>query len=334
MALLIIAAGFFYYSQMKNQYLKNEEFSIINYARTLKMSGDVSEFGKEYRYKKIDKRFKHFDIKNFQMKDGKFVKYIPRNKFEGYFEILKSTKNFEKKLSDLRVKLSIVEILLLLVFAYISYRLAKNALLPLKKSIQTLDKFAKDLIHDLNTPVTSIRLNMKILQKDPNFAKNRALSRINRSAHTISELYENLTILLEEKTFQLSKTDIFDIVDEVVQVQKQIYPHIKFQVLKSRFIAKTNKKAMKQILQNIISNACKYNTKSGYVKIYAKDNSLYIEDNGQGIQNPDKIFERSFSENSGSGIGLDIVKRVAIALNIDIKVTTSSSGTTFILTMS
>ncbi|MEA1891948.1 MAG: ATP-binding protein [Campylobacterota bacterium] len=39
---------------------------------------------------------------------------------------------------------------------------------------------------------------------------------------------------------------------------------------------------MKQILQNIISNACKYNAKDGYVKIYTQNNMLHVLDNGSG----------------------------------------------------
>ncbi len=330
-ALLMLFAGFFYYNQTKNQYLQNEEFSVINFARALKMGESVKNFSKEYNYKKIYKRFEHFDIKNFKIKDGSFIKYIPGKKHEGYLEIFKSTKKYEQKLFVLKIEILIVELLLLLLFALISYNLAKNAVSPLKKSIQMLDKFTKDLIHDLNTPITSIKLNMKLLQKDLNFTDNKALKRIDRSIYTISELYENLTILLEEKTFQLTTVNLFDIVSEVIQIQKQIYLHIEFKISKKPFFVKTNSKAIKQILQNLISNACKYNSKNGYVKIYSKDNALYIEDNGKGIQNPHKIFERSFSENNSSGIGLDIVKRVAFALNIQINVISSSNGTTFIL---
>jgi len=58
---------------------------------------------------------------------------------------------------------------------------------------------------------------------------------------------------------------------------------------------------------------------------------LYIEDSGKGIKEPAKIFQRSYSDEKSSGIGLDIVNRLAIAMNIDIKVKTKSQGSIFIL---
>ena len=174
-------------------------------------------------------------------------------------------------------------------------------------------------------------LNMRLLKKDPNFSKNTALKRVYRGVHTISELHENLTILLQEETFQLENIEVFDIVDEVIAMHKPLYPNINFLIEPFWLTCKTNPKALKQILQNIISNACKYNRKDGFVKIYAKGNSLYIQDSGKGIEKPEKIFDRSFSGEKSSGIGLDIVKRLAFALNIKVAVSSDSSGTTFTL---
>ena len=330
---MILAVGLFYFMQMKGQYLKNEEFSVIQYARNIKMGNDLSKYSKEYRYLTPDIVFKHFDIKNFKKTNHEFVKYVPRDRLGRVFEVFKSTKNYEDKIFDLRLKIAFAQMILLFLFAFISYRLAKNALKPLQKSVATLDKFAKDLIHDLNTPVTAIKLNMKLLKNDPNFKSSKALHRIDRSVYTISDLHENLTILLQEETFQIQDTELFDIAQEIVQTQKQIFPNIYFSIANFSLKAKINPKAMMQILQNIISNACKYNSKDGSVKIYAKENRLYIEDNGKGIKNPQKIFDRSFSEKNSSGIGLDIVKRLAKSMDIKISVESNEKGSIFILTM-
>ena len=330
-AILILAVGFFYFLQMKNQYLNTEEFSMIKYAREIKMGNDLSKFSDEYKHVFPKKTFQYIDIKNFTTTKDRFIKFIPLNKHGKYFEIIKSTKSFDKKIFELKSKIAIVQLILLMIFAFISYRLAKNALLPLEQSILTLDRFAKDLIHDLNTPVTSMKLNIKLLKKDVKFGDNRALERLNKSVHTISELHENLTILLQEETFQMQETDITNIAKEVIQIQQQIYPNINFSIDNSPLMAKINTNAMKQILQNIISNACKYNSKNGFVKIYTKEKKLYIEDSGRGIENSQKIFERSFSDKNSSGIGLDIVKRLATSMDIDIEVQSGSKGSIFIL---
>ena len=330
-ASLILVAGFLYFTQMRNQYLNAEAYSVIGYARAIKMGNDLEPYKDKFSYIVERKNFKNFNIENFTRIGDEFIKYVPKSRGGVYFKISKSTKSFDKKVKALRYKIHLAQLLLLILFGFISYVLAKNAIKPLQQSISTLDKFIKDLIHDLNTPITAIKLNMKLLQKDSQFANNKALQRVNKGVHSISELHENLTILLQEETFQVDRVNIFNIVDEVVAMHKTLYPNINFILEHFTLMAKTNPQALKQILQNIISNACKYNRKDGYVKIYTRGDSLYIQDSGKGIEKPEKIFERSFSGENSSGIGLDIVKRLASALNIAIDVKSSSGGTIFVL---
>jgi two-component system OmpR family sensor kinase len=330
-AFLILAAGHLYFSQMKFHYLKAEEFSMIEYARHIKMGGKLTNYTQDYNYKFVKVPNQHIDISNFSINEKVFSKYLPMNHNLDYLLVYKSKKHFENSVWELKKRVIIVQIFLLFIFAIISYVLAKNALKPLNESIVKLDKFAKDLIHDLNTPVTSMKLNMKLLQKVPEIQKHKAWARLHRSVHDISELHENLTLLLQEETFQMEMINLCDIIDEVVSVHKQVYPNLQFIVECEDLKVKINKNAMKQILQNIVVNACKYNTKDGYVKIFIKEKKLFIEDSGKGIKEPDKIFERSYSGEHSSGIGLDIVKRLAAAMKIDIEVQTSTQGSTFLL---
>ena len=316
---------------MKGHLLKAEEFSIIEYARHIKMEESLDKFGNEFSHKISKENKKHIDIRNFTSTDKFFSKLIPIERNGRYLELFKSKNSYKEKLFLLKEKILSIQAILLLLFAYISYHLARSALKPLQDSILTLDKFAKDLIHDLNTPVTSIKLNMKILERDKTLKESSAMGRLKKSVHTISELHENLTILLQEETFQMQILNLCEIVEDVVQTQKQIYPDIHFEIECFQLKLKLNQNAIKQILQNIISNACKYNVPNGYVKIYNKDNNLYIEDSGKGIKEPHKIFDRLYSAEESSGIGLDIVKRLANAMEIKIEVTSNTRGSIFIL---
>ena len=335
-ALLILTAGFFYYAQIQNHLLKAEEFSLIEYARHIKLHLNMDEYqDNTFSHKFVEKAGEHIDIRNFTISDKSFMKYIPTKKPYYYLQILKQKSLFEKKLFALKLKIWTLQFLLLLLFAFISYFLARNALKPLQESIATLDKFAKDLIHDLNTPVTSIKLNMKLLEKREECMDNAPLQRVKKSVETISELHENLTILLQEETFQLEEVNLCKIAQEICQTQEQLYPNIHFTQECSNLSAKLNADATKQILQNIISNACKYNVKNGYVKIYTKKNILCIQNSGPKIVDPEKIFERSYSSDKrSSGIGLDIVNRLARAMNIEVTVESNKESNTFLLTIS
>lgn len=331
-AVLILTSGYFYFSQIKAHILKEEEFSLIEYARHIKMGYGLKQYyNDEYSHKFVILPKKHIDIRNFTISNNYFSKFIPIDHDLNYLEVYKTKIHFNEILWRLKQKVILSQIFLLFIFAFISYKLAKNALKPLRDSIQTLDRFTKDLIHDLNTPITSIKLNMKLIEKIPDIKNNKSIERLNKSVHNISELHENLTLLLQEGTFQMQVVNLCDIVNEVVQTHKQIYSNLTFNINCQYFSVKVNENAIKQILQNIISNACKYNVENGYVKIYTKDKKLYIEDGGKGINEPEKIFERSFSGEHSSGIGLDIVKRLATAMDIKVDVKTSTNGSSFIL---
>ena len=332
-ALLIIVAGFFYYKQVYNHEIKMEEFSLIEYARHIKMGDSLDEFDSAYHHSFQSESHKHIDIRNFSVMQNAFMKYIPMNRNKSYIQVFKSKKKFDQKLFYIKLKIILTQITLLFLFALLSYRLAKNALKPLQKSIATLDRFAKDLIHDLNTPVTSIKLNMNILEKNKALKDNSAFNRVRKSVQTISELHENLTILLQEETFQMQRTNLCELVKEIIHIQRQLYPTLSFQVDCDLFAFKTNPDAMRQIMQNIISNACKYNTENGYIRIYTEAKNLHIQDGGKGIKEPTKIFDRAYSGEKSSGIGLDIVKRLAEALAIKITVYSNEEGTDFTLTM-
>jgi len=302
---------------------------MIEYARDIKMGGNIQNYKQEYTHEFVKVPNKHINISNFSISKNDFSKYLPMNHNLDYLLVHKTKKHFEVALWELKKRVIFAQVVLLFIFAFISYLLAKNALKPMKESISKLDKFAKDLIHDLNTPLTSIKLNMKLLQRVQGVKEQKSAIRLSKSVHEISELHDNLTLLLEEETFQIESFNICEVVVDVMQTHKQIYPNLHFLQECEEFSVRANKNAIRQILQNIISNACKYNAEHGFVKIYKNENILYIEDSGKGIKEPSKIFERSYSAEHSSGIGLDIVKRLALAMNLHIEVKTSSKGSCF-----
>lgn len=319
-ALLILISGFFYFEEQKQHRIEAQNFQLIDYARRLKMSeGNYSD--PQITHTIIKKEFTEFSMNNFVHTDTYFEKYVPHTWDGSYLHIRKKSEAFKQESRSLMLSIMAVQFLLMALFALISYLLARSALKPMQQTISKLDRFAKDLIHDLNTPITSILLSMKLLQKESACRDNKAFVRMNKNVRDISELHTNLTTLLEEETFQVEKTNICSIVNEVVATHKALYPHLTFELNCQHLYATLNAHALRQILTNLLSNACKYNKESGFIAIHAHQNTLTIEDSGIGIKEPDKVFERSYSEHSGSsGIGLDIVKRLCDAMQIGIVV--------------
>ncbi|RUM68807.1 MAG: sensor histidine kinase, partial [Sulfurovum sp.] len=83
----------------------------------------------------------------------------------------------------------------------------------------------------------------------------------------------------------------------------------------------TNKDAFIRIIDNILSNAGKYNSADGHVNIVFENHNLLISDTGKGIKNISKVFDRYYKEQDrGIGIGLHIVKKLCDELMISIHI--------------
>lgn len=329
-AILILVTGHFYYDQQYQQLIKDEHFSIISYMRQLKMHEPI--LATDINHTIVMKKIDNFTMDNLTLTDIAFQKYIPANRWHThYILITKKRTHFDALIQKLRLQILSIQVLLLLFFALISLFLTNSALRPMKEAIVKLDQFTKDLIHDLNTPLTTIKLNLKLLTRDPLLKEHKAIKRIEKSSYEISELHDSLKVLLEEETFQLEDVDICKTVHELVTTYQSIYPKLRFSTTCGGLEAHINQNALKQILHNLLSNACKYNHQEGSVNLYIKENVLYIQDSGKGITNPKRIFERNYSEQSSSGIGLDIVKRLCDAMKIEITISASPEGTTVAL---
>ena len=228
----------------------------------------------------------------------------------------------DNELQNLKFFVITAQVLILLFFLFISFILAKLSLKPVNNTISHLDRFLKDLIHDLNTPATSILLNTKLLEKSIDDKKSiKQLNRIKNSAKSISSLYENLEVLID-KNLKKEPIDLYEILEEKKENYTLQYPHIKINLPQQKMEVFTNKKSIIRIIDNILSNSCKYASNNDpKIDIEFFKNQLIIKDNGKGIKYPKKVFERSYSEDeNGHGIGMHIVYRLCNELGIDIDI--------------
>ncbi|MDF1880366.1 sensor histidine kinase, partial [Sulfurimonas sp. MAG313] len=149
-ALLILSAGYFYYQQTYNQLFKAEHFSVIKYARHLK-SDDLMQ-DENFKFEIDESKIENFSMDNIKLTSTHFIKRVPYEWDHGYYVIYKKRHIFDVRVEKLFFTVLSFQVFLLLLFAFISLRLAKNALKPMQEAIHKLDSFSKDLIHDLNTP--------------------------------------------------------------------------------------------------------------------------------------------------------------------------------------
>ncbi len=222
----------------------------------------------------------------------------------------------------------------LMIIFILSILFSLYALYPYKRYLKLTDEFIKDILHDFNTPISTIRLNISILKSK---IQNKNLQRVEHGIDTILNLQNNLKEYLEDDIKKSEKFNIKEIIEQRVSYIQGIYPYIRFSIQVKEKIIYCYKDGFIRIIDNLLSNACKYNKKDGSVTIILNDDRiLEIKDTGNGIKKPKKIFNRFYKETSrGLGIGLHIVKKLAKKIEIPMEVhSTLGKGTSFKLNLS
>jgi len=220
--------------------------------------------------------------------------------------------------------------IMLIVLAIFGLFFVRLFLKPMKNSIELLDNFIKDTTHELNTPLSAILANVEMMDKSVMSKKNiKKLARINIAAKTVSHLYQDLTYLvlghqriskdewIELKKLILDRVEYFNILADSKKISFKLDLEPKELLIDPIKIAR--------MIDNLISNAIKYNKRGGEIKIVLREEYLIISDTGIGIKKEklSSVFDRySRFTNSvgGFGIGLNIVKSIADEYHLKITV--------------
>jgi two-component system OmpR family sensor kinase len=201
---------------------------------------------------------------------------------------------------------------------------------PMKNSIMLLDDFIKDTTHELNTPISAILANVEMMNTEIMGEKNRKkLSRINIAAKTVSHLYQDLTYLTLDHNRKSN--------DEWIDLKNLIEDRVEYFAIlagskKVTFELDLNYSTIfidgikiARVIDNLISNAIKYNKRGGLIHITLRKDYFIVKDSGIGIETEkvNDIFERYTRFNSsegGFGIGLNIVKSIIQEYSLKINV--------------
>ena len=215
----------------------------------------------------------------------------------------------------------------------LGYFLLKLFLKPMRDALHLLDTFIKDTTHELNTPVSTIMTNIELIDKESIKDKYllKIINRIEIGAKTISNIYDDLTYLMlnhkivsndhhiDLQVLLKQRVDYFSTLSKIKKIDLQVSLDPSITLL-------IDEKKLTKLIDNILSNAIKYNKVGGSIYVDLKQNTLNIKNTGKGIpqKNIDRMFERyaRFDKVAGGfGIGLNIVKMIADEYNLDVKIT-------------
>lgn len=246
---------------------------------------------------------------------------------KGYLYTFIEGENVSHDLLLIRLQVLLSALASFALIALVSRFLVKIALKPLESKITMLNSFIKDFTHEINTPLSVILLSIEQLEKKQNIDTTK-FARMKLAAKTLSQTYSDLIFLTFPDTISNEEERI--VMKEAIKERleyfrlfferKQIALSVDLQGDESLMASKSK---INKMLDNLISNAIKYNKKGGSVSVNLKGRALSIKDSGYGIdeKNLTKIFERYARFNSdqgGFGIGLSLVKSICKEYHIEI----------------
>ncbi len=221
-------------------------------------------------------------------------------------------------------------IFLSLIFGYIlnSYILSQKF-----NSDENLLHITKEILHELNIPISTIKANTLLLKKSlkENDKSLKRLNRIDNSTKRLERLYNELVYSIK-KEIQIIEKEEFELID-LIEDRVNEFKYLNrnpFILDLEPLIIKADKIGFEKMLDNIISNAMKYSNKDKPIRITLKNSTLTIEDRGIGIDEAEliKIYERYYQSNSnikGSGIGLALVKAYCDNEKIQIRISSQKN---------
>ena len=217
-----------------------------------------------------------------------------------------------------------------------------SILKPLFKSDEKLELSIKETIHELNIPVSTIKMNTQLLEKTITDEKSlKRLDRIKQASNNLLKLYENMEYNIKKEIDKIDKQEIYldDLVKNCVDKFADIKKDTKIYVDVPNIRVITDINGFEKTIDNLISNAIKYNlTENPIVEIKYKDNIFSVFNTGEKIDTKNLfiVFDKYFQENSskdGFGLGLALVKEFCDKNKISINIDTLENGNRFNLNL-
>ncbi len=215
-------------------------------------------------------------------------------------------------------------------------------------------QFLSVLSHELKAPLNAIEGYLNIMQ-DKEIGDNiadygqmidRSLQRIKGMRNLIMDLLDLTKIRLEKKTDKFQRIKLKSVAQDAIEAINPyaIQKDIEISLIDSHDVEiEIDPGDVEIILNNLISNAVKYNYDGGKVMVTLestnKEAIISVKDNGIGLSKGEmkKMFDEFFRVKSeetkhitGSGLGLSIVKQVVDLYQGEIKVESNlKEGSTF-----
>ncbi len=217
----------------------------------------------------------------------------------------------------------------------------------LERSFQQAVRFSADAAHELKTPLTILQGELEqALQAAPaGSAQQETFGTLLEEVQRLKAVNRKLLLLSLADSGQLKPhlepLDLTTALEEAVEDTQILAPGITIeQEIEAGVWVAADKDLLRQVLQNLTSNAIKYNHPKGLIRFMLRRAGnqvrLTVANTGSGIprEDRDKVFERFYRADKarnravdGTGLGLSLSREIARAHRGDLVLENTREGT-------
>ena len=272
--------------------------------------------------------------------EGNEAYYILKLPKERYFNasylIMKNHLSF----AVVYEKVVLILFLIVILILFLSFFFLNRFALPFKRINRQLDNFIKDSIHEINTPLSIINVNIDLYNRKNE--PNKYMQRVKSASKVLSNIYNDMDYLIkhERVVYEREPLNLSDFLQERIEyfTEVALMKNVEIkETIEKNIEIMMNPKQLRRVVDNTLSNAIKYSyeEKAITVTLLRKNGQCYLHfaDKGVGIEDTQQIFNRYYREDTlqgGFGIGLHIVSSIIKEYEIKLQIASQlKKGSTF-----
>ena len=216
----------------------------------------------------------------------------------------------------------------------------------MQKELTRRENLVRNLAHDVRTPLTVIRgyaESLTALHPEDERLKRYIsviIDECDRMTKMSEDLLEFIAIRDQEDYYTMELIDAKELFGEFVRRLNNIHPDIMFLIDYDQCQFVASWELLEQAVYNLMENAIKYGKQNGVVQLYGKKEDEYyrfsVANEGEGIQEEDLEYiwdafykgDKARKRGNGFGIGLSIVRDIAVMHSGDVDAISRGGWTT------